>query len=153
MLTRISKNGTEGWLLPGSGNSWWIDQRPYYDSAVNRVQTGYAPSNLGTCPNPEQPNAALDFNVGDPVYFTTFYRDQLDTQTSTYRIYQPDGTEWTNWTHNSNAAHYSWSWWYWWWPFFWPNPWVFLPKCKGNCAWATLNWSPCPCTSETCAAT
>ncbi len=96
------------------GNSWWATQRPYYDSAVNRVQTGFAPPDLGDCPDPERPKAAQDFNAGTPVYFTTFYRDQLDTQTSTYRILRPDGTQWTSWTHNSNAPHYGWSYWYWW---------------------------------------
>jgi murein DD-endopeptidase MepM/ murein hydrolase activator NlpD len=96
------------------GDSWWISQRPYYDSAVTRVQTGYAPAVFPTCPNPERPNAAVDFNPGDSVYFTAFYRDQLDTSASTYTIYQPNGSVWETWSHTSNAPHYAWSWW--WWP-------------------------------------
>jgi murein DD-endopeptidase MepM/ murein hydrolase activator NlpD len=118
------------------GNSWWAAQRPYYDSAVNRVQTGYAPVSFAACPNPDQPNATLDFNVGDPVYFTTFYRDQLETQTSTYRVYQPDGVEWTSWTHNSDVPHYSWSWWYWFWTDFAPGGptgvWRFVVEYEGQ---------------------
>jgi murein DD-endopeptidase MepM/ murein hydrolase activator NlpD len=95
------------------GNSWWASQRPYYDSAVTRVQSGYASPVIPLCPDPERPNATLDFNPGDPFYFTAAYRDQLDTQTSTYTIYDPDGVVFDTWNHVSNAAHYAWSWWTW----------------------------------------
>ena len=93
--------------------SWWQTQRPYYDSAVNKMTTGTAAVDFGTCPDPESSNEALFFTPGDTIYFTTYYRDQLITQISTYTIYRPDGSVYTTWSHNSNADHYAASWWYW----------------------------------------
>lgn len=97
-----------------SGDSWWTDQRDYYDSAVNRITTGTAPVVFGSCPNQEIPNASVGFGVNPTIYFTTYYRDQLSSQTSQYRLYRPNGTIYSQWTHNSNASHYSASYWYWW---------------------------------------
>jgi hypothetical protein len=96
-----------------NASSWWAAQRPYYDSAVNKVMTGNAPVNWGTCPEPEITHEQTQFAPGDTVYFTTFYRDQLADQTSQYTIYRPDDSVFQSWSHNSNADHYAASWWYW----------------------------------------
>lgn len=93
--------------------TWWLDQHDYYDSAINKLMTGVAPVDWGSCPDPETPNDAILFAPGDTAYFTTFYRDQLETQTSNYTIYRPDGSTFTSWQHNSPASHYSASWWWW----------------------------------------
>jgi hypothetical protein len=94
-------------------SSWWQGQRPYYDSAVNKVMTGNAPVQWTTCPNPTITNEQTEFWGGDDVYFTTFYRDQLAGQTSQYTIYQPDGSIYQRWTDQSDASHYAASWWWW----------------------------------------
>lgn len=104
-------DGTCNNLNPG--DSWWASQRPYYDSAVNRVQTGFAAANFPACPLQESPNDSFSFTPGQTIYFTTFYRDQLISQTSQYRLYRPDGVLHASWNHNSNAAHYAASWWWW----------------------------------------
>ncbi len=93
--------------------SWWNTQRPYYDSAVNKITTGLAVVDFATCPNPETSHEALFFAPNDTIYFTTYYRDQLISQASIYTIYRPDSTVFASWTHNSNADHYAASWWYW----------------------------------------
>jgi murein DD-endopeptidase MepM/ murein hydrolase activator NlpD len=102
-------------------NSWWFAQRPYYDSAVNKLTTGGAPAGFPSCPTTETPNEKTAFRFGEPVYFTAYYRDQLSTQPGQYRIYRPDGSLFTSWTHSSPAAHYSSSWWYWYWTRFAPT--------------------------------
>ena len=66
--------------------SWWQVQRPYNDSAVNKLMTGSAPVSFATCPNPDAPNDSDYFVAGDTVYLTAFYKDQLSSQTSTYRL-------------------------------------------------------------------
>jgi murein DD-endopeptidase MepM/ murein hydrolase activator NlpD len=94
--------------------SWWAEQRLYYDSAVNKLTTGFEAIEFATCPNPDSPNEQTTFAPGEDVYFTAYYRDQLNSQDSANTIYRPDGTVFATWILNSNASdgHYSAS--YWW---------------------------------------
>lgn len=94
-------------------DSWWKEQRPYYDSAINKVATGFSDPVFPECPQQETPNTRDAFSPGDTIYFSTYYRDQLETQISTYTIRRPDGTVYDTWTHNSDAFHYAGSYWYW----------------------------------------
>ncbi|MCB9420686.1 MAG: peptidoglycan DD-metalloendopeptidase family protein [Ardenticatenaceae bacterium] len=96
-----------------TSSSWWQAQRPYDDSAVNKVMTGSAPVEWTTCPNPTIINEKTEFVGGDDIYFTTFYRDQLAGQTSQYTIYQPNGSIYDRWTGSISAEHYASSWWWW----------------------------------------
>lgn len=99
--------------LNGS-TSWWAAQRLYYDSAINKLTTGFAPVNFTSCPNPTITNEQDQFLPGDTVYFTAYYRDQLNSQLSVNTIYRPNGTVFATWPLYSNAhdGHYSAS--YWW---------------------------------------
>lgn len=96
-----------------NSQSWWAEQRPYYDSTVNKLMTGHSQYGINSCPNTDTPNIRNNFAPGDLVYFTTFYRDQLNSQTSRYTIYRPNGTIYHQWSHNSDEDHYAAS--YWWW--------------------------------------
>jgi murein DD-endopeptidase MepM/ murein hydrolase activator NlpD len=93
-------------------SSWWTAQRPYYDSAVNALTTGSAAPVFPACPNPETSNAKNQFNPGDTIYFTTYYRDQLFGQRSLYTVNQPDGTAYRSWTGTSSVSYYAASYWY-----------------------------------------
>lgn len=93
-------------------SSWWTAQRPYYDSAINSLTTGNAAPVFPTCPNPETSNIKNQFNPGDTIYFTIYYRDQLSSQQSLATVYQPDGSVYRSWSGNSSVAHYSASYWY-----------------------------------------
>lgn len=99
----------------------WASQRAYYDSAINKLIVGTTPPAFSTCPNAESPNENTSIHYGQPANFSTFYRDQLNSQQSQYRIVRPNGTVFASWTHNSPAAHYSSSWWYWNWSSFAPT--------------------------------
>ena len=97
-----------------TSETWWASQRPYYDSAVNRMTTGPAQPTFFSCPGAEVPNAQVSFPAPPiTVYFTTYYRDQLDTQASHYTIRRPDGTIFTEWTHAGPNPHYPASYWFW----------------------------------------
>ncbi|NJN54673.1 MAG: M23 family metallopeptidase [Anaerolineae bacterium] len=98
-------------------DSLWIEQPAYYDTAVNKITTGYAPPLITECSTPEQSREASQFNPGDTIYFTTYYRDQLGSQASQYTITRPDGTVYQSWQHNIPDPHYAASWW--WWAFNW----------------------------------
>ncbi len=94
-------------------NSWWQAQRPYYDSAVNKLMTGSAPVESFDCPQPAITHEQTEFFGGDTVYFTTFYRDQRAGQVSQYTIYEPDHSIFYRWTASSSVSHYAASWWWW----------------------------------------
>lgn len=93
--------------------SLWVEQPPYYDSAVNLITTGYGAPLVTSCSTAEQSRAATEFNPGDTIHFTTYYRDQLGSLPSTYTIYQPDGSIYQQWQHHIQDSHYAASWWYW----------------------------------------
>ncbi len=94
-------------------NSLWMQQPAYYDTAVNKITTGYAAPVITECSTPEQSHEATAFNPGDDIYFTTYYRDQLASQPSYYTIYQPGGAVYQSWQHNIPDPHYAASWWWW----------------------------------------
>lgn len=96
------------------GDSWWADQPPYHDSAINAIYTQSDLPEFPACPEQEIPNIADTFAPGERVYFAAYYRDQLQGQVSTYRIYEPDGDLYDTWTHSSSVDHYAASWWAWW---------------------------------------
>ena len=100
---------------PLDGGSWWLQQPGYYDSAVNLLTTGTAPVQWGSCPAPDNPNAATHFEPGDRITFTAYYRDQLAGQSSLYRVLAPDGTVYAQWSHSSSRPHSMLS--YWWWAY------------------------------------
>jgi PKD repeat protein len=87
--------------------SMWQEQPAYYDSAINRLQTGLLPWKYNGCPNPESPNIEDSFAGTDSIYFTVFYRDRLAGQETVLRIYRPDNTLFQEWTYSSTTAHSS----------------------------------------------
>jgi len=93
-------------------SSWWIDQLPYRDSAVNRIVVGNAaPYKPIGCASLEQPNEASVFNIGDRVYLTTYFRETAEGQIATFRLLKPDGSEYESWTYemsdwNNHARNY-----------------------------------------------
>ncbi len=93
--------------------SLWIDQPPYYDSAINKVATHSAPPVFPACPNPETPNLQDVFDPGEVAYFAAYYRDQRSGQQSQYTIYRPNGSVFQTWTHSSPSSHSPMSYWYW----------------------------------------
>jgi murein DD-endopeptidase MepM/ murein hydrolase activator NlpD len=94
-------------------DSWWDEQRPYYDPAVNKLSTGAAPPVFPACPEPEISHERTVFFPGETIYFTTYYRDQLAGLTSQYAIYEPDDSVYHSWSHSMNEDHYAASYWYW----------------------------------------
>ena len=92
--------------------SWWLTQPAYRDSAINALTTGTAPPSFETCPNQEVTNAESTFAPGSRIYFTAYYRDQVNGQVSTFRILRPDGSVYRSWTQASPSTYNS-SYWYW----------------------------------------
>lgn len=101
--------------------SLWAQQRPYYDSAINRISTHSAPPDFhdNICPNPinETINASDRFVAGQTAYFMVFYRDQLAAQLTSLQILRPNGSIFQSWSFRMSDAtpdpFYSAAWWYW----------------------------------------
>lgn len=127
---------------PLAGGSWWASQRAYYDSAVNKLTTGTAPVAWRSCPQTDIPNEATQFQPGNSITFTAYYRDQLSSQPGLYRIIAPDGSIFASWTHSSPQPHYNLS--YWWWTYSLPlsaktGTWRFEVTFNGLTASHTFN--------------
>ena len=95
-----------------TSDSWWNSQRPYRDSAINRLMTHFAPPVFPNCPQTETLNERNSVAPGERVYTAAYYRDQETGQLSQYRIKRPDGSIFNNWEHSSPQT-YNASWWYW----------------------------------------
>ena len=94
-------------------NSLWDVQKPYYDSAINKLTTGDAPAEFPTCPLTEEPHEQDQFSQGDLVYFTAYYRDQLSGQQAQYTVYEPNGAIYQRWFHSSTETFTAYSNWWW----------------------------------------
>lgn len=94
-------------------HSWWVDQRPYYDSRLNALLTHGAVPYFAPCPEPDDINLQTSFQAGQQAIFAAYYSDQLVGQATQYRIVQPDGAIFATWSHSSPAPHYPSSYWFW----------------------------------------
>ncbi len=100
-----------------TSTSWWNNQKPYYDSAINKLSTHSSTVNFNPdnsiCNDRPITNEQDYFSPGSSIYFYSFYRDQLSGQNSQHRIRRPDGLVYQSWNSSSSTSHYSSSYWYW----------------------------------------
>lgn len=80
-------------------DTWWQNQKPYWEPQINRVMTHSAPPSLNGfngngnfCPNGEAINAKNNFTPGNTVYFGVAMHDWLNNTTVNVAVYYPDGT-------------------------------------------------------------
>ena len=80
-------------------NSWWLEQRPYYDSAINKIMTHSTPPEFDwdECATPANINAENNFTPNNYIYFGAYYRDQLSDQVSQWSLIDPDGNIYDEW--------------------------------------------------------
>jgi murein DD-endopeptidase MepM/ murein hydrolase activator NlpD len=117
-----------------NAESWWIEQRPYFDSGINALRTQSAPTDSPPCPGTEVPFEQNTWCGNDLVYFVNYLRDQQPGQAVQYTILRPNGTIWQEWDQLF-TQHYSSSWWYW--NYFLPatantGQWIFRAEYEGQ---------------------
>ncbi len=103
---------------PFSGNcnilnasSWWSTQKPHTNPAVLKVSANTTDIVLPGCPTTETPNETDVFVIPfqgtglAPGYakFYAFIRDEVSGMTADFRILNPDGSTFNNWTNISTA--------------------------------------------------
>jgi murein DD-endopeptidase MepM/ murein hydrolase activator NlpD len=87
--------------------SWWADQRPYYDSAINQIATHSAPIGWGAeCPDPDTLHAATVFNPGDDIYFYAFGRDAAMGDDFGMAVFRPDDSLFFSDTYTFDLAQH-----------------------------------------------
>ena len=90
------------WIDPYAGpnsqpESFWANQRPYLDSAINRLATHSSPPST---PDPCQPtitNLQDNFTTPSTIYFYTYYRDYQGGLATQFNIYRPNGSIFQAW--------------------------------------------------------
>ena len=96
--------------------TWWDDQRPYYDSAINLIATHDEMPVFPTCPMTETPNLETHFDPGATVHVALYFRDYLAGQVVDMNMVMPDGNVWQNWQHVYNdLPHLAGAYWVWTW--------------------------------------
>jgi len=73
--------------------SWWADQRPYYDPAINKISTHSAPIGWAAeCPDPDTLHASNGFNPGADIFFYAFGRDAVLGDEFGMAVFRPDNS-------------------------------------------------------------
>ena len=96
-----------------NAESWWAQQRPYNEPAIDLVMTGDAPVDFTSCPTPEVEHRSSYFQPGQLVFLTAFLTDQQRSDASVFNVYAPDGTLYATTSIASDADYYAASFWEW----------------------------------------
>jgi hypothetical protein len=91
--------------------SWWADQRPYDEPAIDLVMTGDAGIELLPCPSEDIEHRSSYFQPGQVVYLTAFFTDQRSSDVAVFSVYAPDGSLFATRTIPSDADYYAASYW------------------------------------------
>jgi hypothetical protein len=104
------------WLDPYAGpnsqlESLWAAQRPYLDSAINRLATHTAPPSTPDACQPTLTNLADSFTTPRNIYFYVYYRDYQAALTTQLKLYRPDGSLFQSgqYAPGGNAFYSAWS--------------------------------------------
>ena len=90
----------------------FINQKANREPTMNALFTHDAVPIHG-CPSiNEYPHFQNTFLVGDTIHCAAYYHDQLQGDTTYFRLRRPDNTVYTSWQHNSPNTYTS-SWWRW----------------------------------------
>jgi murein DD-endopeptidase MepM/ murein hydrolase activator NlpD len=108
---RSAFGGSELWLDPynGSANpiaSSWLSQRPYYDSAINKIATGTAGPVFTDC-QPTVTNILDSFPAPARIFFQVYFRDYQGALPTQLNIYNPNGTLYQTWSYTNNAISFT----------------------------------------------
>jgi len=102
------------WVDPYAGPSsqaasLWTNQRPYLDSAINRLATHSSPPSTPDPCLPTVTNLQDSFTTNQNIYFYAYYRDFQGALPTQLTLYRPDGSVYQTWSY-SNATTFSSAW-------------------------------------------
>lgn len=91
-------------------DSLWVDQKPYFNPAINAVLTHTAIPDFSTCPETEETFESDQFDPNDVVWFGSYFKDQQPGTTALNEVFAPSGDLYTSWD-NTFDTYYPASWW------------------------------------------
>jgi len=97
-----------------NSSSWWINQRPYLDAAINHIASNSHPPVWGNCPNEDTKNEWDYFSQTDTVFLMTYFRFLSLNDTADITIRRPDNSIWSNWQWINTWGDYNAAYVYWW---------------------------------------
>ena len=92
--------------------SWWVTQKPYFNTEINAIMTHRAPPQFNTCPTLSDINDTNHFAINDIIYFAIYLKDQEIGANANLALYDPSGTLYYSWSKSFTNNYYS-SYWYW----------------------------------------
>ncbi|MFT6333987.1 MAG: murein DD-endopeptidase MepM/ murein hydrolase activator NlpD [Saprospiraceae bacterium] len=95
-----------------NSESWWQNQKSYLEPQINTMYVHSAPPDFKACPQTEEVNIVNQLEYNTSYNFATYYHDQQINDLTSYRILRPNGSVFSQWSHNSPNSYYS-SYWYW----------------------------------------
>jgi murein DD-endopeptidase MepM/ murein hydrolase activator NlpD len=101
---RYGSFSTAEWIDPYAGpnsqpSSLWANQRPYFDSAINKLATHSSPPSTPDPCQPSIPNLQNNFTAPARIYFYAYYRDYQGALATQLKIYRPDGSLYSAWQY------------------------------------------------------
>lgn len=112
---RVGTYSNDEWVDPYAGpasqaQSLWTSQRPYLDSAINRLATHSSPPSTPDPCAPTTTNLQDSFVTGQNIYFYAYYRDYQGPLVTQLTLHRPDGTVYQSWSYSSPATTFSSAW-------------------------------------------
>jgi hypothetical protein len=95
-------------------SSWWNNQRPYIDRAINHIATNFTPPVFTACPNQSIKNERDYFTNTDTIFLMTYYRFLMNNDSVRINIYRPNSTVWGSWGWNNSWGDFNAAYVYWW---------------------------------------
>ncbi len=100
------------WMDPYAGpgsqpTSLWASQRPYLDSAINRLTTHASPPSTPDACQPSITNLQDNFTTPGRIYFYVYYRDFQGALATWLKITRPDGSTYSSWQYAPAGTAFS----------------------------------------------
>ncbi len=99
-------------VMNDRGESWWSDQKDYWEPRVNAMFTHSDVPNIAFCPEDERTNFENWFTHGSEVYLGIYQSDRIPGEQAYIQIIKPDGEVLYAWFIGSQYE-LQWSWNYW----------------------------------------
>jgi murein DD-endopeptidase MepM/ murein hydrolase activator NlpD len=116
---RYGDFANDKWIDPYAGpnsqpGSLWTSQRPYLDSAINKLSTHSGPPSTPNSCAPYTTKLQDSFITPANIYFYVYYRDYQGALATQIKIYRPDGSvfqsaSYTDGSTFSSAWYHSWA--------------------------------------------
>ena len=97
------------WIDPYAGpasqpESLWTSQRPYFDSAINRLATHSSPASTANACALTITNLQDSFATLQNVFFYAYFRDSQGALPAQLKLYRPDGSVFQTWQYTTGTV-------------------------------------------------